>query len=156
MFSKKPPMMPEPSADAARHVFVYGTLRRGGSNDITRLHPAPVYVGRAHIEGVMHHLGAYPGLRLLPGQPVVGEVYAITAELERRLDEIEMILPEPTGEYTKRELLVPVDDGSGAARHITCLVYEINPAFCDGRPVIEGGDWTAHCGGPDAVAPARP
>ena len=41
-----------------RHVFVYGTLRRGQANDINRLLPAPRYVGQGVITGVMYHLGA--------------------------------------------------------------------------------------------------
>ena len=51
----------------ARYVFVYGTLRRGDDNDITRLLPSPQYVGDTVINGVMYHLGAYPGVIL--GQP---------------------------------------------------------------------------------------
>ena len=58
--------MPEPSSPVAapRHVFVYGTLRRGGSNDITRLLPAPRWVGFAQVAGMLFHLGAYPGMTL--------------------------------------------------------------------------------------------
>ena len=36
-----------------RHVFVYGTLRRGGRNDINGLAPAPEYVGMGEVRGVM-------------------------------------------------------------------------------------------------------
>jgi len=128
-----------------RHVFVYGTLRRGGVNDITRLAPTPLFIGDAQIQGVMHHLGAYPGVRLQPGGWVRGEVYAISAELERRLDEIEMILPEPSGEYLKRELRVQVGAAhdTGGPRQLRCIVYEISPAHAAGKPVIVNGDWIA-------------
>ena len=140
-----PAVAPAPAADAGplRHVFVYGTLRRGGSNDITRLLPSPVFLGDARIEGVMHHLGAYPGVRLLPGGWVHGEVYAISAALERRLDEIEMLLPEPGGEYLKRELPVQLAQpavGVGP-RQLHCIVYELSPAHAAGKPVMPGGDW---------------
>ncbi len=145
------PKTPEPAASSSsssfvppRHVFVYGTLRRGGANDITRLQPRPRFVGHAQIEGVMHHLGAYPGIRLQPGHWVKGEVYAITPELEQRLDEIEMILPEPTGEYLKRELAVQLDPvGTDAPASLCCIVYEISPAHAAGQPVIASGDWMA-------------
>ncbi|APW37226.1 gamma-glutamylcyclotransferase [Rhodoferax koreense] len=133
------PQTPDSLARSARHVFVYGTLRRGGANDINRLAPAPAFVGTAQIEGVMHHLGAYPGVRLQAGGTVQGEVYAIAPEVERLLDEIEMILPEPTGEYLKRELAVQV-----GPRQLACLVYEISPAHADGKPVIASGDWIAN------------
>lgn len=126
-----------PSSVIQRHVFVYGTLRRGDDNDITRLEPPPVYVGDATIRGVMYHLGRYPGVVLDPGGPaVIGEVYAITPELERRLDEIEELYPQQTNEYFKREVDVQVAD-----RTIMCIVYEINPQYVQGRPVVASGDW---------------
>ena len=55
-------------------VFVYGTLRRGDDNDITRLLPAPRLVGHAHVAGTLHHLGAYPGIVLGGPGRVLGEV----------------------------------------------------------------------------------
>lgn len=134
----------EPRAAAQRHVFVYGTLRRGQRNDITRLRPAPCFVGAATTAGLMVHLGAYPGVMLRPQAgaeaPIQGEVYAITAALERRLDEIEMIDPlapdHENGEYIKREIEVDV----GGTR-LVCLFYEINPGFALDKPVIASGDW---------------
>ena len=123
----------------ARHVFVYGTLRRGDDNDITQLLPAPRFVGEGLITGVMYHLGAYPGVILGSGNgpgAIVGEVYAIEPELERVLDEIEELYPQQRDEYRKRQLLVNVD---GLA--LTCIVYEINPAYVEGRSVISSGDW---------------
>ena len=60
--------MSTPPSPATRYVFVYGTLRRGGSNDITRLVPSPRWVGTAQVAGQMYNLGAYPGLVLHAGQ----------------------------------------------------------------------------------------
>lgn len=37
-----------------RHVFVYGTSRRGASNDINRLDPAPGYVGMGEVRGTLY------------------------------------------------------------------------------------------------------
>lgn len=119
-----------------RHVFVYGTLRRGDDNDINRMRPAPEFIGLARIEGVLHHLGAYPGVRLRPGAQVVGEVYAISAAVEAQLDVLEMVAPEPTGEYAKREIAVEV-----AGRSLPCIVYEIGVPHSAGKPVIACGDW---------------
>ena len=67
---------------------------------------------------------------------VVGEVYEIEPALERKLDEIEMLYPEQTDEYFKRE--IPVLVGSCV---LDCLIYEINPAYVKERPLILGGDW---------------
>lgn len=133
---------------STRHVFVYGTLRKGEERDINRLRPAPQWIGRARVAGVMHHLGSYPGLVL--GQPGVvhGEVYAVSAELERVLDEIEEVWPQQTGEYTKREVLVQLDTTPagphGAPRELLCVLYEIAPERTQGKPVIAGGDWVLH------------
>jgi len=119
-----------------RHVFVYGTLRRGQANDINRLMPPPCYVGMATVDGVLHDLGPNPGLRLGGQGRVLGEVYAIAPGLERLLDEIEEIFSQQKDEYFKREQCVTVD-----GRPLACLVYEINPRYAEGRPVIESGDW---------------
>jgi gamma-glutamylcyclotransferase (GGCT)/AIG2-like uncharacterized protein YtfP len=121
-----------------RHVFVYGTLRRGGRNDINRLQPAPHYVGMGEVQGVLYHLDWYPGLTLGGEQAVtvVGEVYRITPELEAMLDRIERIVPGADSEYFKRDMEVAVE-----GRAITCLVYEINPSHVRDREPIGHGDW---------------
>ncbi len=153
-----------PDADA-RYVFVYGTLRRGGSNDITRLQPAPRFIARAGVMGVLYHLGHYPGVQLGGTCKVWGEIYAISPELERRLDEIEQVLPEPTGEYEKREMVVEVareelaeglDTATGAAVRLRCIVYEINPDRIVGRASIDSGDWIKSTAPSALVEAARP
>lgn len=128
-------IMPEASS---RHVFVYGTLRRGGRNDINRLHPAPEYVGMGQVQGVLYHLDWYPGLALGGEEAVtvVGEVYRITPELEAVLDAIEQIAPGADSEYFKREVEIAVQ-----GRPLACLLYEINPARVRGRTPIGHGDW---------------
>jgi len=128
-------MMPH-SPEVARHVFVYGTLRRGGRNDIARYRPRPEYVADARIEGTLYDLGAYPGA-VLGGQGwIAGEVYRITAAVEAELDALEEVMPDDSGEYIKRE--VPVSVGQ---RWLECLVYEIHADRTSGRRVIAGGDW---------------
>ena len=121
-----------------RYVFVYGTLRKGDDNDITRLSPPPRYVGNSEISGLMYHLGAYPGVVLTDdaSQPIIGEVYAIEPALEQVLDEIEMIYPQQRDEYGKRHVVVRV-----GLQQLSCLVYEINPAYIQGKPLIASGDW---------------
>ena len=119
-----------------RYVFVYGTLRSGQERDINRLQPTPLFIGNAQVKGTLYNLGSYPGLRLKGEQLVQGEVYQITPELERQLDEIEEVWPEPNGEYVRREVAVQC-----AATVLTCLVYEVAQAHTKGKLVIASGDW---------------
>ncbi|UUZ63257.1 gamma-glutamylcyclotransferase [Polaromonas sp. P1(28)-13] len=136
-----------------RHVFVYGTLRRGEQRDINRLQPAPRWVGQASVPGTLHDLGAYPGLVLGGQGRVRGEVYEISAELERQLDEIEDVWPQQSGEYAKREVVVQIDElptqqpgrlDRQAPEEVVCLLYEIAPDRTSGKPVIASGDWVQH------------
>jgi gamma-glutamylcyclotransferase (GGCT)/AIG2-like uncharacterized protein YtfP len=137
--------MPEPIAlstasTAWRLFFVYGTLRQTGDNDITRLLPAPRFIGTACIKGVMVHLGGYPGVTLGGDGDIVGEVYAVSAELEAKLDAIESEYPAQSDEYVKRSVTVVVNGQS-----LVCSVYEINPRYAVGKPRIISGDWIKDC-----------
>jgi gamma-glutamylcyclotransferase (GGCT)/AIG2-like uncharacterized protein YtfP len=132
-------MMPH-SPDEARCVFVYGTLRRGGRNDILRYLPMPRYVGDATIPGALFDLGGYPGAVLSGPGRVVGEVYAIDAGVEAQLDLLEEVEPDDSGEYIKRELHVVV-----GTIDVACLVYEIHPDRVRGKPIIPRGDWFEIC-----------
>ncbi|MES2510478.1 MAG: gamma-glutamylcyclotransferase family protein [Pseudomonadota bacterium] len=134
---------------ADRHVFVYGTLRRGEQRDINRLKPTPVFVGAATLAGTLYDLGSYPGLQLGGGRAVLGEVYRISAELEAVLDEIEEVWPQQTGEYAKRDVpvnFVSPDAAGSLPASVLCLVYEIAADRTTGKSVIEDGDWVAYRG----------
>ena len=147
-----PPVLPDDGfvsfarrSPPVTHVLVYGTLRRGGSNDITLLTPAPRYVGTTLLSGTLHDLGAYPGLVLRTDMAphVQAEVWAITPELERQLDAIEGIHPQGLDEYAKRVLSVEVDTDHGHRHRLDGICYEINPACVRHAPVIADGDWMA-------------
>ena len=127
-----------------RLVFVYGTLRRGGCNDINRSMPAPVFLGTTRIAGWLFDLGPYPGLLLAhAGEQapvdVLGEVYAVSPTVEQQLDVLEEIHGQPDDEYVRRHVSVNVGGQS-----CICLVYEINPQRVLGRPLINHGDWIRH------------
>ena len=122
--------------DFKKYVFVYGTLRTGQERDINCLQPAPLFIGNSQINGTLYDLGSYPGVRLGGVQWVQGEVYQITPELERQLDEIEEVWPQPTDEYARREVLVQC-----AGEALSCLVYEVADLHTAGQRVIESGDW---------------
>jgi len=119
-----------------RLFFVYGTLRQGDDNDITRLSPAPRFIGTAQIRGTMYHLGGYPGVTLSGEGQIAGEVYAVQSELETQLDAIESEYPAQSDEYAKRAIEIHVQ-----GRIQRCHVYEINPSYTQGKPVITSGDW---------------
>lgn len=131
------PTIPDTQApQVARYVFVYGTLRRGEQRDINRLRPAPAYIGNGQINGTLYHLGRYPGVRLGSPRWVQGEIYQISPELERQLDEIEEVLPQQTGEYARCEAAVQF-----AGAELVCLVYEVAEVRTKGKAVIESGNW---------------
>jgi hypothetical protein len=81
-------MMPQDSAIASRlHadgqlLFVYGTLRLGGSNDIRRFGPHSRLVGPARVQGRLHDLGPYPGMVLGGPAWVWGELHLIEPAIE--------------------------------------------------------------------------
>lgn len=165
MFQESEVAQADASQFSERHVFVYGTLRRGGSNDINLRRPAPRYVGAASVYGMLYDLGPYPGLILVSadssgGQTVnvLGEVYAVSPALENNLDELEGLLPVSTGEYFKRflPLNVAVPSGSGAEQALLCIVYEINPARTQACALVESGDWIAHCAQKELVLAPTP
>ena len=121
------------------HVFVYGTLRCGGRNDIARYRPEPRFIGEASIAGTLFDLGAYPGVVLGGAQRVKGEVYAIEPAVETALDVLEEVADDDSGEYIKRQVRVEVN-----GQWFECLVYEIHPTRIAGLEVIESGDWIGH------------
>jgi gamma-glutamylcyclotransferase (GGCT)/AIG2-like uncharacterized protein YtfP len=132
--------MPDPESSTARHVFVYGTLRAGGSNDIRRFSPMPRWVGQGAVAGTLYDLGAYPGMTLGGEGRVVGEVYTVAADVEAALDRLEEVREDDSGEYRRRMVRVRVAD-IGA---VDCLVYEIHPDRVSAASVISEGDWLKH------------
>lgn len=125
-------------------VAVYGTLRRGGSNDIRHWQPDVHWLGHCWLQGQLYDFGRYPGLVLDGARPVLAEVYALTDALERELDQLEEVWPEPNGEYAKRiveVLLQPL--AGGELQPMQVLVYEAQPAAVRGRAQIDAHDWLA-------------
>ena len=124
------------TAEFPLHVFVYGTLRRGGTNDINRLSPPPRFKGAAQVAGRLFSLGAYPGIQLGAGGMVVGEVYAIASELEAVLDEIEGLAPTPDGQYEKAAIQVAV-----GSQHLSCFIYVATVETLVRGVHMASGDW---------------
>ena len=101
-----------PIRSAVPWLFVYGTLRQGGSNarllaGLTR-HPATC-------RGVLHDLGPYPGMALGEGR-VVGELVPLDPQRLAALDALEEAPPfgAPGGMYRRTVIPVRLSDGSAA------------------------------------------
>ena len=123
-------------------IFLYGTLRRGGSRDVLKYYEGATFVGTARVRGVLYDLGDYPGLRLSETADWVGgELFDVTAGALARLDEWEGLdLPLPGGnEYRRVRTIAHCDEEVSE-----CWIYEIDTARCDGHPVIVTGDWLAN------------
>jgi gamma-glutamylcyclotransferase (GGCT)/AIG2-like uncharacterized protein YtfP len=123
-------------------LFVYGTLRRGGSNDIARLVPTARFETAARLRGILYHLGEYPALVADSAASwVTGEVYRIAPEGWPALDALEHVVTDvrPDGEYFRVHTDVEAADGA----MLCCQVYVANPARMRLDRAIEGGDWIA-------------
>lgn len=134
------PLQPQPPG---RPLFVYGTLRRGGSNDIARLAPGARFIAGARMRGTLFDLGDYPAMLVDPGADwVAGEIYAVPDADWPTLDALEEIAtPEkPDGLYFR----IVADALQDDAAQVTCEVYVANPAALRLVHRIDHGDWMAH------------
>ena len=116
---------------AADLLFVYGTLRQGGSNDIARIAPAAVFVTAARVRGRLYDVnGRWPSL--VPDDQagwVTGEIYRVPPQSWPALDALEdPVTPtHPDGAYFKIEadveregsveLMIAHSAASGIGRH---------------------------------------
>jgi len=117
-------------------VFVYGTLRGGGSNHF-RMERAR-FVGAARVRGRLYRIDWYPGLVFdSEGDWISGELYAVDAVLLAELDEFEgLAVGEASGcEY--RRVQVMADSGSGA---VPAWAWEWLGPVEEARR-LAGGDW---------------
>ncbi|MEY4244609.1 MAG: hypothetical protein RLZZ245_2194 [Verrucomicrobiota bacterium] len=122
---------------ALQTVFVYGTLRKGGSNHF-RMAGAE-FVTAGTIRGRMYRIDWYPGLVLDDsGDEIQGEVYAVDAELLAALDVFEgLSAGEIEGsEYRRARATVVARD----SRILEAWVWEWLGMVDESRRV-SGGDW---------------
>lgn len=133
-------------SEGSERVFVYGTLRRGGSN-AHRMDGAG-FVGEARVRGRLYRISWYPGLVLDPTAGWVdGEIWEVTAEQLRALDEFEG-LPEGEREgveYRRVAASVVPADREGVwnewrGRGTAAWVWEWKGPT-DERHRISNGDW---------------
>ena len=123
-------------------VFVYGTLRQGGSRPIPQLFPNARFIGFGTVKGRLYDFGAYPGfLSDSNGVDVLGEVYAVDEVAVREMDEIERYVEGDDAEsyYFRHIHAIAMRDGST----MTAELYEINPNHYDCAAPLDAADWIA-------------
>ena len=111
------------------YLFVYGTLRRGGSNDF-RVTGAR-FIGPGAVRGRIYQIDWFPGLIPDPAAGWVrGEVYAADARMIEALDAFE------GNEYRRVRVPVALDDGNTLEAWLWQWLGEIDEARR-----INSGDW---------------
>jgi gamma-glutamylcyclotransferase (GGCT)/AIG2-like uncharacterized protein YtfP len=122
---------------ASEMVFVYGTLRKGGSNHF-RMAGAE-FVTAGTICGRMYRMDWYPGIVLdAVGDEIQGEVYAVDLELLAALDVFEgLSAGEIEGsEYRRTQTTVVARD----SQILQAWVWEWL-GMVDEERRVSGGDW---------------
>ena len=118
-------------------VFVYGTLRRGGSNHF-RMAGAE-FVAAGSVRGSIYRIDWYPGLVLdEEAGDVIGEIYQVEPALLAELDLFEGL---PAGEIEGSEYRrVRTEASSADGRKFHAWVWEwLGPI--DSAKKVTGGDW---------------
>lgn len=121
-------------------VFVYGTLRRGGSNHF-RMAGAE-FISSGTIRGRMYRIDWYPGLVLDPaGGEIHGEAYEVGPEQLEALDRFEgLSAGEVQGSEYRRVQTTVVRKDSDT---LTAWVWEWLGLVDESRRLADG-DWLKH------------
>lgn len=121
------------SPPRAHAVFVYGTLKRGGSNHACLAGQRFVAPARSAAGFTLVGLGDYPGLVRAPNDTagVTGELWLVDAATLAVLDDLEGVAE---GLYTR--ITLPLQSPPG---HATALAY-LYARDVAGRPVL-GDTW---------------
>lgn len=119
-------------------VFVYGTLRREGSNPIEQFADAE-FVGNATVPGRIYDLGWYPGFRFTSDyndtSEVIGEVYKVDQLGLERLDAYE----GAPYLYQRKNTLARLESGED----VPVFIYEFNDIPAETQ-LMPSGDFLKH------------
>lgn len=120
-------------------LFIYGTLRHGGSNHF-RMEGAE-FLGAGRIAGRIYKIDWYPALVCGGAGEVMGELYLVSEEHLRALDVFEGIAPEE-GEsrgYRRVKVEVTLDSGEKESAWAWEWIGDLGSALeCD------TGDWLGY------------
>jgi len=115
--------------DLTATVFVYGTLRGGGSNAFRM--EGSRFIGQATVHGRLYHIDWYPGLVIDPGAtPVIGEIHEVGDIQLAALDAFE------GGEYRRVKTTATLAGGG----ECEAWLWEYLPEADEARR-IPSGDW---------------
>jgi len=122
--------------DRPRHLFVYGTLRRGGPMHAL-IEPGAHRVGPARMRGRLYDLGAFPGLAEgRRGDQVQGELYALAGDTAALLDALDRYEGRAFRRVVREAL--PVDGGAPVPAWVYLYAGSVR-----GRRRIASGDYLA-------------
>jgi gamma-glutamylcyclotransferase (GGCT)/AIG2-like uncharacterized protein YtfP len=129
-------------ASTIRHVFVYGTLKRGQDHAMARrLAAEGTYCGKASLAGRLIDLGAYPGMlpALEAGERVKGELFALPEEgdLLESLDRYEGCHSGDAEPQEYCRIVCTARDEDGV--RVWCWAY-LYQGGGEGR-LLPGGEW---------------
>jgi gamma-glutamylcyclotransferase (GGCT)/AIG2-like uncharacterized protein YtfP len=111
------------------NIFVYGTLRRGGSNHF-RMEMAR-FVAAGMVSGRLYQIDWYPGLVLDAAACVItGEIYQVSPEVLKELDLFE------GAEYRRLQTQVRLPDGET----LSAWIWEWLGGIDESRRITRG-DW---------------
>ncbi len=125
-----------PVDHSPHRVFVYGTLRPGGSNHFRMA--GGRFVGKGWVRGRLYRIDWYPGLMLdEEAGEVKGEIFEVTTEQLHELDVFEGLSAGEVEGSEYRRVLTEVTDGEKTTH---AWVWEwIGPV--DETRLIASGDW---------------
>ena len=120
-------------------VFVYGTLRKGGSNHFRM--SGTDFVGGGKISGRMYRIDWYPALLCGGEASVKGELYRVSDSTLEALDRFEGITPDATEprEYRRVKTSVLLESGQTG----DAWVWEWAGGIGGAQP-LDGEDWLAY------------
>lgn len=130
-------------SDTVRHLFVYGTLRRGtGVAQSIWLGETARYKGPATLAGRLVNLGNYPGLLPAMGatQRVIGELYELPddASVLEQLDRYEGCHPDDPEPHEYCRIVCTATDEDGV--RVWCWTY-LYQWPSDELEILQNGDW---------------
>ncbi len=118
-------------------LFIYGTLRRGGSAHYMMADAK--YVSAGTIKGRLVHVNQYPGLIRDSESIVKGELYLVSADLVVNLDQYEGCNEFPPL-YISKKIEVLLDSGE----KLSAATY-VFQQLKKHHEEIECGDWIEWC-----------
>lgn len=130
-------------ADTVRHLFVYGTLRRGtGVAQAEWLEQVAVHKGMATLAGRLVDLGRYPGLlpATNPQEKVQGELYELPEDgaVLEQLDRYEGCHPDDEQPHEYCRIVCTATDEDGV--RVWCWTYLYQWPVEPGQ-ILDNGDW---------------